>query len=115
MKNLLIAFASLLILQSCSKDISYRYVKSGKITSLRIDDDSEYHFSTDNIVKNDIKNSQIIIVRKDTIPTLFKKQWKCNSGVCNSATNEWDYTSELDNGYYKIVLPLDYKIQTFDD
>ena len=104
-----------LLLISCSNDISYRYVPTGNLTSLRIDDDSEYHFSTDNFIRNDVKKYNLLIIRKDTIPTLFRKQYKCNSGICNEAPNEWGFCSEIEEGFFKIVIPKNYKIETFDD
>ncbi|WP_312390839.1 hypothetical protein [Chryseobacterium sp.] len=100
------------VLISCSKDIRYRWKIQGALTSLRLDDDGEYHFSTDGTTKHDIHQFDVIIIRQDTIPTLFYKEWKCGSGVCNEAPDQW---AEVNQSSYKIVIPKNYKIETFDD
>lgn len=100
----------LLTLFSCG-EVEYRYKEVGELTSLRIDDDSEYHFSTDNIVENDIFKDNIYIQRGSDKPTLYIKQGRCKNGICNSHNKEW----KNERYSWKIVLPYDYKIETFED
>jgi hypothetical protein len=93
-----------LLLISCNTDKGYsareieeEKIYNGIIQSIRIDDDSEYHFNTDNIVKDDVDSRYVTIVR-DTIdlPELYN-MWR-PSGC-----------------YWEVRLPNDYKIETFDD
>lgn len=109
-KILLLLF--MFILLSCNEKYEYKYREMGNITSLRIDDDGQYHFSTDKITQCDISQFQILIKRdkKTKYPKLFYLQEKSNY----SPEDEF-----IDVGYsdwqYLIKLPINYKIETFND
>lgn len=107
-----LSLISLLIILSCNSVKEFRWKPQGEITTIRIDDDSEYHFSTDYNIENDISKYNIQIVRKDTIPSVFIKQIRCKSGICNGSDQDWrDDQPES----YKIIIPNNFKIETFDD
>lgn len=111
MKYFLIA-VSVIFLTSCDEP-EYRWKEYGALTSLRIDDDSEYHFSTDNYVVNDMASIWVSIDRGNyQQPKLFLKEKRCPEGKsCSSGGKEWSRVPYR----YLIQLPKDYKIETFDD
>lgn len=115
MKNLLtgILIIATLFLSSCDKP-EYKYTEVGTITSLRIDDDGQYHFSTDNTVENDVSKHYVFINRGNyDCPTLILKQERCPEGkTCESTDENW---STYYPKTFKINLPNDFKIETFDD
>lgn len=111
MRKLLLAII-LLVANSCSEDVKYRWYHPERLNSFRIDDDSEYHFSTDYNAESDIFKSNVIIIRKDTIPTVYYQQFKCGSGDCFKTPKEW---TDKPYGSYKIVIPENYVIETFND
>lgn len=112
MRNKLLFLLILPFLTSCDEP-EYKWFEEGEIRTLRIDDDSQYHFSTDDIVESDVSRFEISIERGNySTPILLRKYQRCPDGkTCNSATNEWRVI------HYKwtIKLPNDYKIETFDD
>ncbi len=111
MKNILIVLTFLLNFNSC--DIpEEKWVYQGDITTFRIDDDGEYHFSTDNRTYNDESQYRVTIERKDiNKPELYTLHHKCPEGkICSEGTNEWREAYKI-----KIILPNNYKIETFDD
>ena len=86
-----------------------RWFNYGVVTSLRIDDDSEYHFSTDRKAEHDVNNGEVVIIRKDTIPTLYIRLERCSP-------DSWCIDDKLDKSpVYKFVIPKDYNITTFND
>lgn len=101
MKTLLIC--AVLILAGCDKPIIRRtYV--GDLTTLRIDDDAEFHFSTDRITENDVYNFQLDIRREDCDrPQLFIYEQLCPDGkTCNEAvSDEW----RRDGLQWSVTLP----------
>lgn len=111
-----------LLVGGCSFDKpEYRFKCVGKLNSLRIDDDSEYHFSSDFRAIHDLR-SYYLIIERDAIktPMLYVKEGKCPKGkFCNEYQDYWKEVSEFGDDFsfikYKVVLPLDYKIETFDD
>lgn len=105
MKNILIIL--IVLFCSCnSKPQSKRLQFLGVITSLRIDDDSEYHFSTDYVTESDVDKYQVHIQRENIDkPILYISQV--------SMSDSW--VDDLYGGGYIINLPINYKIETFDD
>ena len=98
----------------CGKP-EFRWAYYGEITSFRLDDDSEYHFSTDIVVRSDIQDMRVTIYRKNIkTPILYMREFRCPDGqTCNTAGKEWAITRGAE--MYKIEIPMDYKIETFDD
>ena len=62
----LIAILTIMLLFSCTKP-EYRWAYSGKLTSIRVDDDGEYHFTTDNVTEYDVHQFSITIQRNNVI------------------------------------------------
>lgn len=111
MKYILILLTTMLF--SCGKELKQLQYE-GEITSLRIDDDAEYHFSTDFLTESDVQKYKVVIIRTSTFaPKLYRLYHKCEEGkTCMQANDNW----EIDQlGYWQIELPNDYKIETFDD
>jgi hypothetical protein len=108
MKYIILILSIFLVSCDMGKDTKeYRY--SGEITSLRIDDDGEYHFSTDNLVEHDVYKMRVDIERDNTnFPQLLKVFIITNFKDGRQREHE-------SYGDYKIVLPYNYKIETFDD
>ena len=111
MKNKFLVLVFALSISSCDL-LEERWTYKGDITTLRLDDDGEYHFSTDTEVYHDESHYRILIERKDVEnPKLYIKEHRCPDGnICSEGTSEWQ-----EIGGKKIVLPLNYKIETFDD
>ncbi len=112
MKKLLLLLFITVILTSCDQP-EYRWVSAGQLTSFRVDDDAEFHFTTDNLTENDVSPYIIVIKRiPGCQPEVFKRQIRC-LGMCNHGNKDWTDCSRFD-GYF-IQIPPDYKIETFDD
>ena len=111
MKNIIIIVTFILNFTSCDVP-EEKWVYHGNITTIRIDDDGEYHFSTDNRLFHDESQYKILIERKDsTNPELYTLYHRCPEGkICSEGTNEWQEIGKI-----KIILPNNYKIETFDD
>lgn len=113
MKKILILL-TIILLQACFDEPDHKWICVGELTSIRVDDDGEYHFTTDyRTIHDEYKFS--IIIQRDNIdkPMLYVEQEKCPEGKhCNSAHEDW---REVQLTRYKFVLPYDYKIETFDD
>lgn len=100
-----------LFLYSCNEKYSYKFKEIGNINSLRLDDDGEYHFFTDEDTYYDITPYQILIKRKIIkTPKLFYLQEKSNY----SSDNKF-YDVGFAKHQYLIILPVNYEIQTFND
>jgi len=102
---------STVLFTSCDKpERRWRY--EGVLTSVRIDDDSEYHFTTDEVSEDDESKIWITIERSNVSkPELWILEERCPDGKTCNETHEW--TDVLSR--WKFVLPNDYKIETFDD
>ncbi len=111
MKKLLLL--AIVALSSCDEP-ERRWIYQGDITTLRIDDDSEYHFSTDNLVESDVPKYMVHISRKDILkPALYLQSERCPKGkICNTCQEDWQL---VQNGDYLIELPKNYKVETFED
>lgn len=111
MKNKLFAFALLVNISSCDLP-EERWNYQGDITTLRLDDDGEFHFSTDTEVYHDESHYHVLIARDDIqVPKLYIKQNRYPDGnFFKEGGYEWQNLNEK-----KIVLPNNYKIETFDD
>ena len=70
-----------------------RWKYQGDITTLRIDDDGEYHFSTDYDAFHDESHYTIKLERQDIPnPQLYIKQNRCPQGkFCSEGSKEWQY------------------------
>jgi hypothetical protein len=115
MKNLLLIL--IISLTSCVYDEpECKYTNYGILTSVRIDDDAEYHFSTDYNAVHDVPTFEVIIERKNADePYLYIRQCRCpENKSCDMFTNKWDEDMHSYNKY-KLLLPLNYKIDTFND
>lgn len=104
MKTLLL-IAIVACLSSCEPPET-RWSYYGKITSLRLDDDAEYHFSTDNFATSDVYRDYVQIQREGlSHPEIYIQQEK-------TRWDEWIINGKEE---YLIKLPRDYKIETFND
>lgn len=101
-----------IVLFSCEvPKTEYRFYYVAHLTTLRIDD-GEYHFSTDNTVVHDQRNEQVWIERGSAVyPELYIRQER-QVGYGDST---WSEVKGSYHAKYKIILPYDYKIETFDD
>jgi hypothetical protein len=111
MKKILFAF--ILLLQACQyEEPEYRWLFMGELTSIRVDDDAQYHFLTDYFAEHDVSANSVAIQRSNILkPILHKQQYRCpEQKRCTKGNQDW-----LDNYKYKVILPLNYKIETFDD
>ena len=85
-----------------------RYI--GTLNTVRLDDDGEYHFSTNSEAYSDVSDIWVHIERKDIdSPTLCKYESRRVLKSGDGAFSDWSGSD------YKIELPLNYKIETFDD
>lgn len=115
MKYLLILFT--LLFMSCDPP-EHRYSFYGIINNLRIDDDGQYHFDTDYSTYHDVPSREIII-KRDNInkPILYIKEMRCPPGkTCETYGDTVWVSAERYVGIpYKIILPTNYQIKTFND
>lgn len=104
-KLLLLTLVSMLLFACKVAEKEKRWLRCGELNTVRIDDDAEYHFSTDGIVRQDVEPYYVSIERskKVSIPYLYVEQTK---------RSKWD---EDYPARYKLVLPIGYKIETFND
>ena len=106
-----------LILVSCGP-LEFKWTNYGKLNNVRIDDDAEYHFDTDYQVYSDIKSNYVIIERKNIKePYFYKKEGRCPYGksCIDYDDTTWVDAERLTFIVYKLVLPTNYKIETFND
>lgn len=88
----------------------------GELNTIRIDDDAEYHFSTDYIVRKDIASYYVHIERstKTSVPYLYIEEIRCPTAFCKGGGRQvWD--EDFPNTKYKLLLPIGYKVEAFSD
>lgn len=116
MKKLLVIILSILLLGSCRFDSrETRWKNYGVLNNVSLDDDGEYHFSTDHIVKNDVRSSSVLIERtvESNTAYLYLEEKRCPTGkFCENMSNEWDPDV---SPRYKLVIPATYQIKLITD
>ena len=113
---IVLCFASIIGVSHCHNSMfkfnyESRWVSLGTINSVRLDDDGQYHFSTDLKAYNDVSNFRVYIKRIDSKTGFLYKQEVRE--VCTSGN--WSDTEWKPSDIIKLELPKDYKIETFAD
>ena len=116
----------IIALCSCEGSIHYRekhgmiksYVREFEINSIRVDDDAEYHIVAVDKLNGQVKaisdgvfngytNDDLIIRYSNVVNPIMKIKY--------SDYNEENRFTPVINEPYEIILPFNYKIETFDD
>jgi len=111
MKKIVIIASLSLFIFSCERE--YRYnSKPLELNSLRLDDDSEYHYNGDWGTENDVYSDYFVIERDSSLTKPLLYLVEVNEDNAGWHGTNVGGSSELKT---KIVLPVDYVIPTFED
>lgn len=108
-------FLFTILLYSCNSHPEHNKYESYTIQSIRIDDDAEYHIVAigedgSSIECSDADNGFDIYIKYENIdiPRIIRKYTDKNA-------EEYQYHEAFDVGYPKVILPIGYKVETFED